>query len=62
MLFETFAERKRRESQGGQPEVYIYDKAPAQLRHQIGVALSEGIGTFRTIGIYDITDVPPFQI
>ena len=53
MPFETFAERKRRESQGGQPEVYIYDKAPAQLRHQIGLALSDGIGTFYIIGTYN---------
>jgi AbiJ N-terminal domain 4 len=59
MPFETFAERKRRESQGGQPEVYIYDKVPAQLRHQIGLALSDGIGTFYIIGMYDANGYKP---
>jgi hypothetical protein len=50
MTLETFAERKRRENQGGAPKVYVYDKAPAQLRHQISLAIVEGIGT------YELTD------
>jgi hypothetical protein len=59
MVFETFAERTRRQSQGGQPEVYVYDRVPAQLRHQIALALSEGIGEFYTIGLYDSRGYTP---
>jgi hypothetical protein len=47
MAYETYAERKRRRDRGGQPEVYKYDEAPPQLRHQIGMALTEGIGEYK---------------
>jgi AbiJ N-terminal domain 4 len=47
MIFETFAYRKRHQSRNGEPEVYTYDQAPDQLRHQICMALSDGIGPFR---------------
>lgn len=55
MAFESYAERQRRQQRSGQPEIYVYDKAPAQLRHQIKVALSEGIGT------YNLTDPSGFN-
>ena len=55
MAFESYAERQRREQRSGQPEIYVYDRAPAQLRHQIKVALSEGIGT------YNLTDPSGFN-
>jgi hypothetical protein len=46
MIFETFAQRKRLQSRKGEPEIYTYDQAPEHMRHQICVALSEGIGNF----------------
>jgi AbiJ N-terminal domain 4 len=46
MIFETFAYRKKLESRNGQPDVYTYDDAPKHLRHQICLALREGIGRF----------------
>ena len=59
MAFETYAERQRHQNQGGAPEVYIYDQAPAQLRHQIGVALSEGIGSFTISDPYSVNSYRP---
>jgi hypothetical protein len=56
MVFESHAERQRRQNRG-QPEVYVYDKAPAQLRHQISVALLEGIGTYNLTDPYYAGDV-----
>jgi hypothetical protein len=47
MIFETFANRKRKQSRIGEPEVYTYDEAPQHLRHQICMTLSEGIGAFQ---------------
>ena len=46
MIFETFAYRKKLESRGEHPDVYTYDNAPKHLRHQICLALREGIGRF----------------
>ena len=46
MIFETFAYRKKLESRGEQADVYTYDNAPKHLRHQICLALREGIGRF----------------
>jgi hypothetical protein len=45
-IFETFARRKRLQERGGEPDVYTYDNAPEHLRHQICLALSEGIGHY----------------
>ncbi len=45
MIFETYEFRKRRENKT-EPDVYRYDVAPKQLRHQICVALEEGIGSY----------------
>ena len=59
MTFETFAERKRRENQAGAPKVYVYDKAPAQLRHQISLAIVEGIGTYKLTDRYGLDDYEP---
>lgn len=44
MIFETFARRQRQRSRNGEPEIYTYDRAPEHMRHQICVALAEGIG------------------
>ncbi len=46
MIFETFARRKQMEARNGEPEVYTYDKAPEQLRHQVALALAEGLGRY----------------
>jgi hypothetical protein len=59
MIFKTFAERKRLESRGNEPEVYVYDDAPPQFRHQICVAFSEGIGSYATPNMYDSIGLPP---
>lgn len=50
MIFETYSYRKRIAARSEEPEVYSYDVAPEQLRHQISMALQEGIG------IYDYHD------
>lgn len=57
MVFRTFAERKRLESLGSEPEVYVYDQAPAELRHQICLAFSEGIGRYVSVGPYDVSGI-----
>lgn len=54
MAFETFAQRKRRESRGGVPVIYVYDTMPEQLRRQIGIALTEGVGTFNLSDRYGL--------
>jgi hypothetical protein len=45
-IFETFARRKQSEARNGEPEIYTYDEAPEQLRHQIALALAEGVGKY----------------
>lgn len=52
MIFETFAHRKFLQSRGNEPDVYAYDSLPDQLRHQLCVAFSEGIGRY----FYDASD------
>lgn len=44
MIFKTFKERKRLAARDGEPEIYAYDQAPDHMRHQICLALGEGIG------------------
>ena len=46
MIFETFSYRKRLAERNGEPEVYSYDEAPKQLRHQFSMAFREGIGAY----------------
>lgn len=46
MFFETYSYRKRLDERNDEPEVYSYDVAPAQLRHQIAMAFREGIGPY----------------
>jgi len=58
MIFETFAYRKRLESRKGEPDVYTYDQAPEHLRHQICMAICEGIGRFYVHGEYSFNHVP----
>lgn len=58
MIFETFAQRKRQQSRSGEPEIYSYDQAPEHLRHQICMALSEGIGDFRELDSYGHRSLP----
>jgi hypothetical protein len=55
MIFRTFAERKRLESLAGEPEIYVYDEAPPQFRHQICSAFSDGIGPYTSVGLYDVS-------
>ena len=45
-VFETFAQRKRMQARASQPDVYVYDEVPPHLRHQICLALAEGIGRY----------------
>lgn len=46
MVFQTYAERKRLEARGAEPDVYSYDHAPEMLRHQICLAIAEGFGPY----------------
>jgi hypothetical protein len=57
MIFETFAYRTKIAQQGELPDVYTYDDAPQQLRHQICVALHEGIGRFHIYAGYEMQNV-----
>lgn len=57
MIFETFAYRNRRSQQGELPDVYTYDNISEQLRHQICVALYEGIGIFHFYTGYEMQSV-----
>jgi AbiJ N-terminal domain 4 len=54
MIFETFANRKKLASPNGEPDVYRYDVAPSQLRHQICMTLSEGVGRFHVYRGYEM--------
>lgn len=58
MIFETFARRKLLQSRNGEPEIYTYDRAPEHMRHQICLALAEGIGSFHPFS-GDEFHVPP---
>ncbi len=49
MAFESFAQRQSRQRKNGTPEIYIYDEAPPQLRHQLGLAFTEGMGSYRLV-------------
>jgi AbiJ N-terminal domain 4 len=46
MSYETYEQRRRRELRSSQPDVYNYVSASKQLRHQIGIAILEGIGSY----------------
>ncbi len=58
MIFETYAHRKRLAARKDEPDVYVYDQAPEHLRHQICMALCEGIGAFFIPGPYSFHDRP----
>jgi hypothetical protein len=58
MIFETYAHRKRLADRKGEPDVYVYDQAPEHLRHQICMALREGIGQYYPSRGYDYTTLP----
>lgn len=55
MIFETYAHRKRLETQG-ELDVYRYDVAPEQLRHQLCMTFREGIGYYFQSGAYDFNE------
>jgi len=57
MIFETFAYRKKLASRAGEPDVYTYDLAPEHLRHQICMALYEGIGRFHAYQAHELSSV-----
>jgi hypothetical protein len=46
MMFRTFRFRKETLEKGDSPDIYTYDQAPPQMRHQICCAFSEGIGEY----------------
>lgn len=46
------------QNRNGEPEVYSYDQAPRQMRHQMCVALLEGLGNFHNFS-EDSFHVPP---
>jgi hypothetical protein len=53
MIFTTYTERMRLANLGGAPEVYTYDEAPPQFRHQICLAFTDGLGPYRTEALYN---------
>jgi hypothetical protein len=57
MIFETFAYRNKIAQRGELPDVYTYDNVPQHLRHQICVALCEGIGRFHIYSGYEMQNV-----
>jgi hypothetical protein len=57
-IFETFARRRQKEALNGEPEVYTYDEAPEQLRHQIALALVEGLGRYHVFTGNELS-IPP---
>jgi len=58
MVFETYSRRKSLQSRNGEPEIYTYVDPPPHLRHQICLAISEGIGRYCQVDQYSF-DVPP---
>jgi hypothetical protein len=58
-IFETFAQRQRQQSRGDEPEVYTYDRVPDHLRHQICLALAEGIGRYHRLTGDPFQSPPP---
>ena len=58
MIFKTFAYREELARRAEQPDVYTYDKIPYQLRHQICVAICDGIGRYLSYGPYALDRVP----
>lgn len=58
MIFETFARRKFLESRGSEPEIYTYENLPEQLRYQICVAFSEGIGRYSSDADHNLYPLP----
>jgi hypothetical protein len=58
MVFETFAYRKKLAQRGEEHEIYTYDNLPHQLRHQMCVALCEGIGRYHIYAPYALDRVP----
>jgi hypothetical protein len=43
---QSYSLRKRLQERGEEPDVYTYDEAPDFLRHQIAVAIHEGVGNY----------------
>jgi AbiJ N-terminal domain 4 len=62
MPFETYAQRRRREQRNGQTDVYVYDEAPAYLRHQISEAFLEGIGTYELVDSTGFGECQPTDV
>ena len=58
MIFETYAQRKKRAQRGNEPEIYSYEAIPDQLRHQICLILADTIGYFHEAGEFDWSPVP----
>jgi hypothetical protein len=57
MIFETFAHRKKLESRKGETDVYTYANAPDQLRHQVIMAIFEGIGRYYSYSGYEFNNI-----
>lgn len=53
MIFETFANRKRLANRGSEPDVYVYDNMPPQLRHQLAMIFVDGIGRYHVYSEFD---------
>lgn len=45
-MFETFKKRKQIAEKQGEPDVYTYDEIPDHLKHQILLAIVEGLGVY----------------
>ncbi len=57
MIYETFSYRNKVSQRGDLPDVYTYTSAPEHLRHQICVALYEGIGRFHVYSGYEMHEI-----
>ena len=46
MTFQTYSERRRLAQKVGEPEIYVYIEFSKQFRHQVSMAVEEGIGRY----------------
>jgi len=46
MIFQTYSERRRLAQKAGEPDIYVYSEFSKQFRHQVSMAVEEGIGCY----------------
>jgi hypothetical protein len=52
-IYDTFTKRKRLAAKAEQPEVYVYDSVPPELRTQVAYIWRDAIGGYREAGRYE---------